>query len=428
MNIFRRKIHRAITYASITLSFMCCLVSKGQQDMPVREFCTPSEIRTVLFYRSGWELSMPVLFMNEEEQLELRFDYLGDPENNFSFSIQNCTYDWYVNDMQEHYYIEGFNDVPFYDYHPSRNTTQNFIHYFTSVPTDDLKITRSGNYLLKIYDSADPEKIMVTRKFCIAEKSVTINAQVRRPDYENQELLVEVNLGDMKLIDPRDEIKVVVVKNYDWNNQVKINSPPMLRNNILYFDLPDQIEAEGGNEFRYFDTKSTKLPSERVDYIEYRAPEFHYILKPDELKQFEPYFSSTDLNGRFFIEIPDAFDRHTESDYVQVHFKLQTGQSLGTDVYIFGALTDWQTNDRNYMIYNPDNQAYEKTLLLKQGYYNYAYATRDYNSNQIMFDITEGNHDETENDYLIFVYLRKTMSDFDRLVGYTVVNSTGKIR
>ncbi len=428
MSLIQRIRHRAARYLLITLSFMCCLPIRGQQNLPVVEFCTPSEIRTVLFYRSGWELSMPVLFMNEEEQLELRFDYLGDPENNFSYSIQNCTYDWYVNDIQEHYYIEGFNDVPFYDYHPSRNTTHNYTHYFTSVPTDDLKITRSGNYLLKIYDSADPEKIMITRKFCIAEKSVTINAHVRRPDYENQELLVEVNLGDMKLIDPRDEIKVVVVKNYDWNNRVKINSPPLLRNNILYFDLPDQIEAEGGNEFRYFDTKSTKLPSERVDYIEYRAPEFHYILKPDELKQYDPYFSSADLNGRFFIEIPDAFDRHTESDYVQVHFTLQTGQSLGTDVYIFGALTNWQAGDRNYMIYNPDNQAYEKTLLLKQGYYNYAYATRDYNSNQIMFDITEGNHDETENDYLIFVYLRKTISDFDRLVGYTIVNSTGKIR
>jgi hypothetical protein len=40
--------------------------------------------------------------------------------------------------------------------------------------------------------------------------------------------------------------------------------------------------------------------------------------------------------------------------------------------------------------------------------------------------MTEGNHSETENDYLIFVYYRSQTDDFDRLVGYTVVNSTNK--
>jgi hypothetical protein len=138
--------------------------------------------------------------------------------------------------------------------------------------------------------------------------------------------------------------------------------------------------------------------------------------------------TSKDLNGRFFIEIPDAFDRHTESDYVEVHFTLQAQQLLGTDVYIYGALTGWNSDESNFMIYNSDKQAYEKTLLLKQGYYNYAYATRDYNSSELSFDLTEGNHAETENDYLIFVYLRGTMSDFDRLVGFTIVNSTDKMR
>ena len=416
----------ALLFLIPTIFFNAAL--NGQQNNAAEEYCRVPEIRTILFYRTGWELSMPVLFTDEEELLELRFDYLGIPENNFSYSIQNCNYDWTINDIPEQYYLEGFNDVPLYDYSSSRNTTHDFIHYSVSVPGEDLEITQSGNFLLKVFDSSNPEEIFFTRKFCVAEKIVAIRARFMRPDYENQEISLEVDLGNLKLRDPRNEIKVVIIKNYDWNNRVNISSPPMLRDNVLYFDLPSQIVAKGGNEFRYFDTKSVKTPSERVDYIQYRAPELHFILKPDKLKQFEPYFSSKDLNGRYFVEIPDAFDRHTESDYVQVHFTLETGQPLGTDVYIYGALTGWNIGDRNFMIYNPDKEAYEKTLLLKQGYFNYAYATRDYNSDNITFDITEGNHAETENDYLIFVYLREAMDDFDRLVGYTVVNSAGNAR
>jgi len=413
------------------LMILCIVYScsvKCQSREQVEEFCIHPDVKTILIYRKGWELSMPVIYKDETERLELRFDFLGEPENNYSYSIQNCTYDWYCNDIPEHYYLEGFNDVPIYDYQPARNTTKYFTHYVTQLPTDDLKILQSGNYLIKIYNSGNPEEVVFTRKFCIAEKKVEISARVRRPDYQNQELSIQIHLGDMKLMNPLEEIKLVILKNYDWNNKVEINSPPVLRENTLYIDLPFQIMTNSGNEFRYFDTKSTKYTSERVEFIEYRAPEYHYILKPDELKQYKPYFYSTDLNGHFFVEIPDAHDRHTEADYVQVHFTLESIQPLGTDVYIYGALTDWQTSENNYMIYNPERSAYEKTLLLKQGYFNYAYVTRDYNSSRNSAEITEGNHDETENDYLIFIYLRKTISNIDRLVGYTIINSSDKNR
>jgi hypothetical protein len=105
---------------------------------------------------------------------------------------------------------------------------------------------------------------------------------------------------------------------------------------------------------------------------------------------------------------------------------LRCNVPLGSEVYLYGALTGWSANKSNIMIYDFDELAYKKTLRLKQGYYNYAYATRDLNSKYLQFDLTEGNHSETENDYLVFVYFRGNTDDFDRLVGYTVINSTGK--
>ena len=424
----RTKIHIILSFNAILYLSTLSTIIHCQNEEMATEYCYNPNIKTILLYRSGWDLSMPVIIENEDENLELRFDYLGQPENYFSYSIKNCTFNWMINDISEHYYIEGFNETPLDDYNPSRNTTRFYMHYYTKIPSEDLKIIQSGNYLLTVFDSSDPDKIQFTRRFCIAEKKVDINARVRIPDNQNQEIELSVDLDDLKLINPIDEIKVIIIKNYDWNNKIEIKQPAMLRDNQLFFDLAGQISTGGGNEFRYFDTKTTKVPSERVDYIEYQAPDYNFILKHDKLKEFDPYFSSKDLNGRFYIEIPDAYDRHTESDYVEVHFTLQSDLPLSTDVYLYGALAGWKFDDNNFMVYDSNKHAYEKTLLLKQGYYNYAYATHDYDNPRFYFDITEGNHSETENDYLIFVYLKTPMSDFDRLVGYSIINSTDKMR
>ena len=40
-----------------------------------------------------------------------------------------------------------------------------------------------------------------------------------------------------------------------------------------------------------------------------------------------------------------------------------------------------------------------------------------------MLDRTEGNHYETENDYIILVYYHGTTSRYDKLIGYQIANS-----
>ncbi|MBN1950196.1 MAG: DUF5103 domain-containing protein [Bacteroidales bacterium] len=392
----------------------------------IGEFNHHPLIRTILLHRSGWDLSVPVISLAEEEELEFRFDYLNEPGQNFSYAIDACTYDWKPSSISEHEYLEGFNDVSMYDYEPSRNTTQYFTHYLARIPNEELKIIHSGNYRLRVYDSSMPDSILISRRFAVLDQKVEITGRVNKPDYENQELEIRVNLKNLPVSDPFEEIKVVVIKNYDWNNRVAVNSRPVYRNGMLHFNMPGQIEARGGNEFRQVDTKDTRFISNGVENIEYRAPHFVFILKPENLKQYDPYFSEKDLNGRSFYEIPDARDRHLDADYVKVIFRLRSEQALGSDVYIYGALTDWETDTANYMIYQPDEGYYERELLLKQGLLNYAYTLRDFNTSMIDFNITEGNHSETENDYLVFVYYRGITDDYDELVGYEVINSQGK--
>jgi hypothetical protein len=77
------------------------------------------------------------------------------------------------------------------------------------------------------------------------------------------------------------------------------------------------------------------------------------------------------------------------------------------------------------MRWNQQQSAYETTLQLKQGYYDYAYALADGKSNPPKFitDETEGNIWETENQYSILVYYRELGGRYDQLMNVTVINS-----
>ena len=50
-------------------------------------------------------------------------------------------------------------------------------------------------------------------------------------------------------------------------------------------------------------------------------------------------------------------------------------QYPGRDIYLFGEFTNYATNENSKMEFNMEKGAYEKTLLLKQGFYDYSYVT-----------------------------------------------------
>lgn len=368
---------------------------------------------------------MPILTQTESEDFLLRFDYLGESRHDLVYSIQSCTYDWQINDVSEHFYLEGFNKVPFYEYRMSRTTMTDYTHFYAQVPDENIKLLQSGNFLLTVYLNDDQENPLFTRRFCINEKRVSIEASVKKIYDHQHELQVKVNLENLRVSNPLTEIKVVIIKNYNWNDKVEIKTPPVLRNNTIYVDLPFQLIKDAGAEFFNFEIRSIKYMSERIENIDFQVPYYHIYLKPDEITVTEPYFSKSDLNGRYSIDLTDATDSHSEADYIYVHFKLKSPQLLPGDVYIYGAITNWETEESSAMQYNFNTGYYQKTLRLKQGFYDYTYVTKEAASGEIKYDLTVGNRAETENDYLIFVYYHEIMSDFDRLVGYALLNSEG---
>ena len=97
----------------------------------------------------------------------------------------------------------------------------------------------------------------------------------------------------------------------------------------------------------------------------------------------------------------------------------------GGTLHIFGGLADWSAPDACRMSYNPERRAYENTLLLKQGFYNYIYAYIPDGSAVPDAGYLEGHHYETGNRYTIRVYHSERSRDYDRRIAVRQIRSSG---
>jgi hypothetical protein len=73
------------------------------------------------------------------------------------------------------------------------------------------------------------------------------------------------------------------------------------------------------------------------------------------------------------------------------------------------------------MIFDPAAGVYRTTISLKQGYYDYMYATRerDQPAGTFSTEWTESDRWETENEYIVLIYYRELGGRYDQLLGIT---------
>jgi hypothetical protein len=162
-----------------------------------------------------------------------------------------------------------------------------------------------------------------------------------------------------------------------------------------------------------------RYQTENIAVIDFRNPYYHVILKTANLRANKPWFSKTDLNGNYYIDKEKSDDRHTEADYVYVHFILELPSVYSANmVYVAGVFNDWSKDEASLMKLNPENGLFEITLLLKQGLYDYCFMTENSETRNIDEMEIEGSFYETENDYSIFVYFHDQFKRYDRLTGY----------
>lgn len=386
-------------------------------------------IKGVKMEVSGWEISYPIIELNSENQLLLSFDDLSDEIKDYSYKIIHCNSDWTVSDLAENEYLEGFFENQIRDPRSSFNTFQKFYHYKLLLPNNDLKFKVSGNYIIKVYEDYNQDKLVLTRRFSINENIVDIQASVNRSilaKYRSthQQVDFKIFTNALSISDPYSDVKVAVVQNNIWSLAKTDLQPQFIQNGELVYGDDEDNSYKGYNEFRTFDMKSLKYLQEHVAKINFEDNIYYVRLMDDDNNRFKVYLNNIDINGAYIIRNRDYEDYEVDADYAQVYFYLPMDEPLAEgDIYVFGELTNYQTSETNKMVYNFERKAYQLMLKLKQGYYNYQYIFVNKSKNVFDPQYIEGSHYETENNYLIYVYVRGFGDNYDRLVGLSVVNS-----
>lgn len=389
------------------------------------------DIKTIQMYREGFELSNPVWEMGEEIPLVFKFDDLSGEVKDYYYTIVHCDADWTESFIIQSDYLEGFFENPLNDYAWSFNTSFNYVNYQLYLPNENVNFKVSGNYALVVYEGGIKENVVLSKRFYVLEPLVEVEGVVRRAtldafEGENQEVDFTIYHDKLNIINPREEVKVVVQQNNRWDNAIKNLKPLFIRDRSLVYDYNRENVFAAGNEFRYFDNRTNRVNGENVMSTEFHRPYYHKTLMPDEVRVNRPFFPYEEMNGQYVVESQDreVEDYDTECDYTFIHFTLPLESILlGGTVNVFGELNNWNANKSNEMTWNFETGAYELTMLLKQGYYNYIYVYVPQGAEVADHTALEGSFWETENDYQIFVYYRELASRFDRLIGYRQLNS-----
>jgi hypothetical protein len=397
------------------------------------DFIYKKNIRSVQLQKEDWEFSAPVIKLGSAERLKLLFDDLDGETKNYHFTIIHCDANWQPSDrLMQSEYIAGFFDDNINDYQYSKNTIQHYVHYELLFPTENLKPTKSGNYIPKVYLDYDQNDLVLTRRFMVVDERVNITPDIHHAtiidDYNyKQEVDFSIQTSGYQITNPYQDLKVVLMQNDRWDNAITKLKPLFVKDNELTYDYDQDNVFPGGNEFRNFDIKSLRWNSEFVrSNTSDSANNYHVKLFPGKPRDILQYLSDRDINGKYKItrQESSAAASETEAEYVYVHFTLQMKEQVSDGaIYVFGALTDWKYTNENKMHYNKELSQYEATLYLKQGYYNYEYVYLKDNEKAGDETYVEGSHYETENDYVIYVYYKPLSSNYDQLIGMKRFNS-----
>lgn len=417
----------------ILFSIICASISSA--TLYAQTYSTESlkqNIKSVQIYNYFQKPYYPVISLEEDEFVTLKFDDLSSKEETYTYKIVHCTATWQNSNLSESEYLDGFYTGYLSPKNSSTNTYFTYDHYELNFPNEDCRPLISGNYAILVYEDNN-ELPILSACFSVVEPKVALTAQstpLTVLSYKDtyQQVDLEVDYADYNISQPANEIKILVRQNQRLDNQVYLSDANYYEHKKFRFQNNKNLIFEAANDYRSFDISSEYILSEQVESIEYFKPYFHATLYPDVYRKPKEYYYHPDVNGRYIVNLQNSWDSDSEADYYFTHFSLPAEEPFfNGQVYIIGELTGNKISKEGLMRYNPQTKAYEKDLLLKQGGYNYLYAVVPYgktstalsssNDTKVM-NVIEGNAWETDNEYAIYVYHRPFGCRYDKLIAF----------
>lgn len=282
------------------------------------------KISTVQLYPKANLLQPPIFELKSGlGALALEFDHLSDEVRDYTYTIIHCNNDWKPSDLSENEYIDGFNEDRITMFEPSFGTLKTYMHYTLLLPNQNMRWTKSGNYLLKVFDNTDQEKTLVMlRRFFVVEYDWNVTATMTRPaqvskmDTHHE---IDFTVGyKQRVTNPQNEVKAYVMQNGDWSTVMGPIAPLFVRGEQLSFDYQDKIVFPAKKDWRMFDMRLLNVRGENVKRIDQTANAIEVTLIPGKSRADQRPIYRGDINGRYFIENQHFNQTYLQCDYAKI--------------------------------------------------------------------------------------------------------------
>lgn len=421
---------KRITLLLLVLGFV--LGASAQDfDFPCGNLNYKPEVQTVLLFADDNPLSDPIIPLDDMlGRLTLSFDIIDGQGEVLNYTFIHCSHDWHPTDIQRIQYASGFESDRLDNYNFSRNTLIEYANYQLRFPNEDMMPLVSGNYLLIVYGD-DLNDLYFTRRFMVVDEKAHVGVTVPRyPDDlaltdTHQQLNIKVSMNDYLSGTLQQYSFLTIRQNGRWDNAAEGLKPTYVYPDCISFEHHPQTVFEATNQYRRFNTSNFYFQSENLAHIRQTDVSFEIDIATCESRARKAYATYEDIHGEKFVYVENEnLDNFTEADYCRVNFFYKSETPMdGNDLYLLGALNDWRFDVNNKMEYNYQLRGYTCSMMLKQGYYNFMFATVDRKTGEVRTDLTAGNHWETNNLYKLYFYYYNATKGYDELIGYTTVNS-----
>lgn len=324
--------------------------------------------------------------------------------------------------------MNGIDNQRIITYENSFNTLQLYSHYRQQFPNKFNQITKTGNYIIKIFN--DEQEVVFSRKFVLYTESVGVATEIRRardPESinEKQNIEIAINYGELVLQNPIQNVKISILKNGNWNEQISKIKPQYTIGTELIYRYNKETQFWAGNEFYTLDNSQIRIINNSVARVT-AGDIYNSHLYTNSPRKNGVYTYFPDFNGNFVVLNKNVENSQVEADYSWVYFTLNMPELFSKeDIYVTGMFNNYAMNEENKMTFNKESGLYEKAILIKQGYTNYQYTIADKSKTINNKDNIDGNFYLTENNYTILVYYRGNNDRYDTVIGIANINSEG---
>ncbi len=410
---------------SIIRKIILVFIFTSATAQTVNEVAPPYNIKTISFLQNNIN-QVPIFKLGDG--FLFQFDDLFGNEANYYYEIVHCDYNWIPSEIPKSEYLQGFDGQRIQEYTNSVNTLQIYSHYQLSIPNQNTQLRLSGNYILKILD--ENKEVVFSRKFILYEDIVTIPFQIKRARTVNNmeskhNLEFSIRSKTISFQNPLKNVKVMLLKNGQFNNAIKNIVPQFTIGNDLIYKYDTQTQFWAGNEFLYFDSNNIRTASNNVAHVDSDSAIYKSYLFTNKARGNYPYSFTQDVNGTFVVRNINATNNDTEADYSWVYFSLSAPAfMLNKGIYISGMFNNYSLSPEFKMEFNTEKGIFEKALFIKQGFTSFQYTVADDKGNIDNENAIDGNFYQTENDYSVIVYYRENNDRYDRVIGKGNANSS----